>query len=75
MPALQPTRRREHLKTQSSAGASMPTHPNSDDQDCPVIYADRVYLGLGGMHRLRVVCFETEDSIEAVRANRSETFV
>jgi len=28
---------------------------------CPVIYADRVYLGLTGPRRLRVVCFSTDE--------------
>ena len=32
-----------------------------EEDDCPVIYADRVYLGLTGPRRLRVVCFESND--------------
>ncbi|HEX3869222.1 MAG TPA: hypothetical protein VHV77_02170 [Pirellulales bacterium] len=33
---------------------------NALDDECPVIYADRVYLGLAHpTRRLRVVCFET----------------
>ncbi len=34
---------------------------DADTEDCPVIYADRVYLGLVGLHRLRVVCWSGDD--------------
>ena len=30
-------------------------------EECPVIYADRVYLGLAGTRQLRVVCYSSDE--------------
>ena len=50
------------IRALAGAGAAVAALPSSHvvdaEENCPVIYADRVYLGASHPRRLRVVCFE-----------------
>ncbi|MBS0207359.1 MAG: hypothetical protein JSS27_00260 [Planctomycetes bacterium] len=54
--ALDPTADQESTAVSDGGGGA-----SGVVERCPVIYADRVYLGTAGPRRVRVVCFSLDD--------------